>query len=144
MGFSRQEYWSELPFPPPWDLPDVGIEPTSSAFPALAGRLLTTEPSGKSNNSLDTKSCAEKQSLVTYLWKSSPVGASCMLSRSAVSNSMTPWTVARQAPLTVGSFSGASSQPRDWTHFSCVSCIGRKIIYHWATWEAWPHGYSEE
>ena len=29
MGFSRQEYWSELPFLPPGDLPDPGIEPTS-------------------------------------------------------------------------------------------------------------------
>ena len=29
MGFSRQEYWSGLPFPPPRDLPDPGIEPWS-------------------------------------------------------------------------------------------------------------------
>ena len=32
MGFSRQEYWSELPFSPPGDLPDTGIEPTSTAL----------------------------------------------------------------------------------------------------------------
>ena len=32
MGFSRQEYWSGLPFPPPGDLPDSGIEPTSPAL----------------------------------------------------------------------------------------------------------------
>ena len=42
MGFSRQEYWSELPCPPPGDLPDPGIEPTSLASPALAGRFFTT------------------------------------------------------------------------------------------------------
>jgi len=36
MGFSRQEYWSELPFPSPGDLPNPGIEPTSPASPALA------------------------------------------------------------------------------------------------------------
>ena len=41
MGFPRQEYWSGLPFPPPGDLPDPGIEPT---FPALTGRFFTTEP----------------------------------------------------------------------------------------------------
>ena len=35
MGFSGQEYWSELSFPPPGDLPDPGIEPTSLASPAL-------------------------------------------------------------------------------------------------------------
>ena len=28
MGFSRQEYWSELPFPPPGDLPKTGVEPS--------------------------------------------------------------------------------------------------------------------
>ena len=39
MGFSRQEYWSGLPFPPPGDLPDPGIEPMSPASPALAGRF---------------------------------------------------------------------------------------------------------
>ena len=35
MGFSRQGYWSELPRPPPGDLPDSGIEPGPSAAPAL-------------------------------------------------------------------------------------------------------------
>ena len=44
MGFSRQEYWSGLPFPPPRDLPNPGIEPSS---PALASRFFTTEPAGK-------------------------------------------------------------------------------------------------
>ena len=44
MGFSRQEYWSGLPFPSPGDLPDTGIEPWSPAFQADA---LTSEPPGK-------------------------------------------------------------------------------------------------
>ena len=44
MGFSRQEYRSGLPFPPPGDLPDSGIEPVSPASSALAGGFLTTEP----------------------------------------------------------------------------------------------------
>ena len=44
MEFFRQEYWSGLPFPPPGDLPHLGIEPMS---PALAGRFFTTEPPGK-------------------------------------------------------------------------------------------------
>ena len=44
MGFSRQEYWSGLPFPSPGDLPDPGIEPGSPAFQADA---LTSEPPGK-------------------------------------------------------------------------------------------------
>ena len=37
MGFPRQEYWSGLPFPPPGDLPDPGIEPKTLMSPALAG-----------------------------------------------------------------------------------------------------------
>ena len=44
MGFPRQEYWSELPFPAPGDLPHPGIE---FASPALACRFFTTEPSEK-------------------------------------------------------------------------------------------------
>ena len=42
MGFSRQEYWSGLPFPSPGDLPDQGIEPTSLLSPELAGRFFST------------------------------------------------------------------------------------------------------
>ena len=42
MGFSKQEHWSGLPFPPPGDLPNPGIEPASLASPALAGGFFTT------------------------------------------------------------------------------------------------------
>ena len=44
MGFSRQEYWSGLPCPPPGDLPNPGIEPRS---PALQADSLPSEPPGK-------------------------------------------------------------------------------------------------
>ena len=40
--FSRQECWSGLPCPTPGDLPELGIEPTSLAFPVLAGEFFTT------------------------------------------------------------------------------------------------------
>ena len=40
MGFSRQEYWSGMPFPPPGDLPDPGIEPVSPGAPALQANSL--------------------------------------------------------------------------------------------------------
>ena len=43
MEFSRQEYWSGLPFPSPGDLPDPGIEPGS---PALQADALPSEPPG--------------------------------------------------------------------------------------------------
>ena len=48
MGFSRQEYWSGLPFPFPGDLPNPGIEPRS---PALQTDALLSEPLGKPKNS---------------------------------------------------------------------------------------------
>ena len=44
MKFSRQEYWSGLPFPSPGDLPDPGIEPGS---PTLQADTLPSEPPGK-------------------------------------------------------------------------------------------------
>jgi len=44
MAFSRQEYWSELPFPSPGDLPNPGIKPRS---PALQADSLPSEPPGK-------------------------------------------------------------------------------------------------
>ena len=47
MGFSRQEYWSKLPFLIPGDLSNPGIEPASLESPALVGRFLTTVPPGK-------------------------------------------------------------------------------------------------
>ena len=49
MGFPRQEFWSGWPtgFPPPGDLPDLGIEPAFPVSPALARGFFTTEPPGK-------------------------------------------------------------------------------------------------
>ena len=44
MGFSRKEYWSGLPGPPPGDLLDPGIKPTSLTSPALAGGLSLVPP----------------------------------------------------------------------------------------------------
>ena len=50
MGFFRQVYWSRLSFPILGDLPDLGIEPTSQASPALASRFFTIESPGKPNS----------------------------------------------------------------------------------------------
>ena len=49
MGFSRPEYWSGLPCPPPGDLPNPGIKPRS---PTLQVDSLPTEPSGKPKESI--------------------------------------------------------------------------------------------
>ena len=52
LGFPRQEYWSGLPCPPPGDLPDPGIEPSSHTSPALAGGFFTTSTTWKPSNIL--------------------------------------------------------------------------------------------
>ena len=77
MGIYRQEYWNGLPCPSPGDLPDPGIEPTSLMSPALAGRFFTT-----------SATIPELHVVVSLL--------------SHVQLFATPWTVARQAPLSTG------------------------------------------
>ena len=57
MGFSRQEYWSGMPFPSPGDLPDPGIKPRS---PTLQADALTSAPPGKQN-------CSIQSSAATFL-----------------------------------------------------------------------------
>ena len=46
MGFPKPEHWSGLPYPPPGDLPDPGIEPASLMSPALVGRFFITGATG--------------------------------------------------------------------------------------------------
>ena len=46
-GIFQQEYWSGLPFPPPENLPDPGIETASSVSPALADGFFTTKAPGE-------------------------------------------------------------------------------------------------
>ena len=60
MGFSRQEYWSGLPFPSPGDLPDPGIEPGS---PALEADALTSEPPGKSAGKESARNAGDLSSI---------------------------------------------------------------------------------
>ena len=66
---------------------------------------------------------------------------------------VTLWTISCQVPLSLRfsrqgnewiaiSYSRGSSWPRDQTQVSCISCIGRQILYHWASWEA-PTGQRE-
>ena len=49
-GFSRQEYWSGMPCPPPWDLSDPGIEPASLASSALADGFFITSTTWEALN----------------------------------------------------------------------------------------------
>ena len=90
-GFPRQEYWSRLPFPPPNDLPNPGVKPVSPASSALAGRFFTTEPPGKPQ----IRIVGHFYYLLSFIFLF-PLEFSCVL------HFVTPWTVARQAPLSMG------------------------------------------
>ena len=73
MGFSRQEYWSRLPFPTPGDLPNPGIEPISLMSPALASGLLGALP-GKPPSDINyilSISSQQHQSRLVFDWSSS-------------------------------------------------------------------------
>ena len=85
MGFSRQKYWSGVPFPFPGDLPDPGIEPWSPAFQA---DTLTSEPPGKSWVAISFSSA--------WNWKVK------VKSLSRVRLFATPWTAAHQASPSMG------------------------------------------
>ena len=73
MEFSRKEHRRGLQFPPPRDLYDPGIEPTSLARPALAGRFFTTAPPGKPSKPISesfNRSCHSRIRTITFptLW----------------------------------------------------------------------------
>ena len=76
MVFSRQEYWSGLPFPPPGDLPNQGIEPESPASPELVGGFFTTLLPGKPHEYIlplyDSKSltliCILQDAILHHSW----------------------------------------------------------------------------
>ena len=122
MVFSRQEYWSGWPFPTPGDLPDPGIEPTSLVSPALAGGFSTTEPAAAAA-AKSHQSCPTLCDPIDGSPAGSPVPGILQartLEWAAISFSdawkwkvkvkslshvrllATPWTVAYQAPPSMG------------------------------------------
>ncbi|MDP0989565.1 hypothetical protein Q6249_28445, partial [Klebsiella pneumoniae] len=64
MGFSRQEYWSGLPFPSPGDLPNPWIDPKS---PVLQADSLPSEPSGNFDSLDDVQTIFKKDGRNVYL-----------------------------------------------------------------------------
>ena len=88
MGFSRQEYWSALPFPSPGDLPNPGIEPRS---PALYADALPSEPPGKpvafksQSGVFQVRRVSESEQLLSLalvrplLWQDWGSSSSCLL-----------------------------------------------------------------
>jgi len=133
LGFSRQEHWTGLPFPSP---------------PVFLGKSFTRNGIVEE---IDNQGHRIKQK--RKLGRSVVSGEVCVHARvlrrfSRIRLRATLWTVALQAPLSMGFprqeyWSGlpcptpvGSSGPRDRTHASCVSCIGRRVFTTSATWEA--------
>ena len=111
MGFSRQEHWNGMPFPPPGDLPNPGIEPAAFTSLVSAGRLFTTKATWEALSRLqgpkilDTTGnpqwVSHEHSLrsgSTFSLFSYPF-LLLLLSPQSCSLFSTPWTAACQAPL---------------------------------------------
>ena len=82
MEFSRQEYWSGLPFPSPGDLPDPGLEPLSLASPALTGGFFTTNATWEGFRDM-MKWFEIWLKFYTYLYASNHFRARAMISKLA-------------------------------------------------------------
>ena len=139
MGFSRQEYWSELPFPSPGVLPDPDIEPLSSALQADS---LPSEPTGTQKGHVASPS--EDQVAVSHMTGGS---AQHHANKDAKSLQFCPTLCnpgdcsalgcSVRGILRQGCWSGLpcpspeeSSQSRDQTCVTCISFIGRQVLYH--------------
>ena len=127
MGFSRQEYWSVLPLPPPGNFPNTGIKAVSPTAPALADGFFTTEPPGsprqrgkdKPVSDLTLRRPGRFQNPVALFLQS------CL-------TLCNPMDCSRQVPLSMGILqarilewvampsSRGSSQPRDRTQVFCI------------------------
>ena len=66
MGFSRQEYWNRLPFPPPGNLPDAGTEPESLMSPALASRFFATSATWEARFKQGSTVCGKETLVPDY------------------------------------------------------------------------------
>ena len=128
MGFSRQEYWSELPFPSPGDLLNPGIERRS---PALQADSLPAEPQGKPPNpEVDSLSLLQgilptqesnwgllhcKQILYQLSYEGSPKanGGGGLVTKSCPTLA-TPWTIACHTPLSM-----EFSRQEHWSGLPC-------------------------
>ena len=130
MGFSRQEYWSGLPLPSPGDLPDPGTVPASPALQAvsyIAGRFFTN---GATWEAPFIPACLCAKSLQLCLTLCNPMD--CSPSGSSVHGT----SQARILEWVAISYFRGSSQPRDRTRVSNISCIARQVLTTSATWEA--------
>ena len=140
MEFSRQEYWSGLPGPSPWDLPDLGIEVGSLALQADS---LPSEPPADCSFSGYHKPIQMQEDLWTpYLYKKNvkelgggacfkmgtPTSACAYSAPQFCPSLWPPWTVAYPWDFPGKNTRMGFSRSRDPTRISHVSCIGKQIF----------------
>ena len=118
MEFSRQEYCSGL-VPSPGDLPDPGIKPGSLLHRRQI--LYRWSHQGSLSNDSPLCVCLVAQSCLT-LWDPMDCSLPVFSVHGIILAGILEWVAIF--------FSRGSSQPRDWT---CISCIGRQILYHCVT-----------
>ena len=143
MGFSKQEYWNGLPFPPPGDRPDPGIKPRS---PTLWVNSLPAEPHGKPKNSgegslsflqqifpIQGSNWSHKGSLRILESVAYPFFSRSSQSMDCGSPGFSVHGIsqARILEWATISFSRGSSQPKDWTWVShivgrCFYCLSHQ------------------
>ena len=133
---SRPEYWNGQPFPSPGDLPNPGIKPRS---PALQADSLPAEPPWKSKNTgVGSLSLLQRifqtqelnRGLLRCRWIPYPTDYRPSVSsvHGILQERILGWNSMPSSRL--------SSQPRDQTHVSYVSCIGWWVLQHYTIWEA--------
>ena len=130
MGFSRQEYWSGLPFSF-HEIFQTQIELLSPVSPALAGRFFTTEPSGKPRWSTNPYRCWKIKKKVRVTQSCPTLYIS--MDYSQLVSSVHGILQARILEWVASPSSRGSSPPRDRTLISYVSC---GFFTSSATWEA--------
>ena len=101
MGFSLQENWSGMPFPPSGDLPDPGVKPTSPASHALAGGFFTIEPLGKPSRNHNSISLSLGDFPIAQMVKNLPAMQETLVWRTIISSVQfsRPFQISRTSAL---------------------------------------------
>ena len=121
MGFSRQEYWSGLPFPSLGDLPNPGIEPES---PALQADALTSEPPGKPSYRLRNPKFGALD-LIMHILTHQLIDMPTRLKSHSTTN--TNWVKPNSIPLVNGVLVN---------HLTVCVCVSHSVMYY----SLHPHG----
>ena len=125
MGEGMATYSSILAWRIPWTEETVGLQPIGSHRVGHGWSDLVHTPV-----------CQTSQPFIFLVYFTLPVlclVALCDLMHCSPPGSSVPGIF--QARINTGVDLPVPS-PRDWTHLLCVSCLGRRVLYHWATWEA--------